>query len=881
MRTIKRTLALFLSLACLIAAAPMALAAEYSDVPSGHWAYEVIEKWADSGVLEGVGGGLFEPDRAMTLSEVGALLTKAGYESDADGSAPATREQAVMYIARALAIPAMDGATAFVDDDAIGAEYKPYVNALQRLGYVQGKGNNDFDPQGSYTRAEAIQVWDNVNRPGIVSVEAIGRMYNGGAQLTTIQVEYNVDVSAANFTAGDFELDVYTNANWTNGLNYGGGQPGDIVNVGVSGKHVIISLYTDYFYSSEVSLSNAMSVGVKQVNPVAAGSVTIPAGKTSITNYTASTSVNNRGDTVVNKTPLAGTYSIPNVDGFKYYTDKDSSRYGITADGPSFKAPVTFNEKNGAWAENVSVDYAVWLPENYSADGNWAMVIVDHPASSVHPYEMVRTSRGPSYFITDEAQNIVKGAHGLDGLIVAVPVVNARVNDNGGTPAEYSALVQLWDYLIDEYNVNQDYVYGVGQSVGGMILVETNTARDNYFAGILMYDNQWGSNYTEDQVYERGMAGSDSTNASAVRGYPSTDPQIFWDYTYNTDGSKNYDEVDSNNYYWMISDDNIMITNSWGGNWISRNTWTEVQLLYHDLVGYDMAFHKIEDYTADLDEQNAEVWGWINEGNEYNGQEMGLYWLTFEGGGNMITPLWSRRLNAPYEWLLTCSRQQEIARPKLDLNKPFEEAEEQIRDESRLVNNFRLKSSAADEEGYQYYFVTGKAGAGTKYYNTGLYNMGSDAVADYAPGWLPAAVTERPTEDSASEIVGVTAINNGGKLAVAVQFNAEMPDLTIYLKGENVIGYWNEIREDQQVIIAPFDFCAGDDPIDCEITNVYLNNSAVVKEGAGLKSGSGAYLILETDAEWADGTAYSVAQRTTVMASNAIVAPSPKIIPAN
>ena len=73
--------------------------------------------------------------------------------------------------------------------------------------------------------------------------------------------------------------------------------------------------------------------------------------------------------------------------------------------------------------------------------------------------------------------------------------------------------------------------------------------------------------------------------------------------------------MDPNNYYWMVSDDNILITNSWDGNWISRNTWTEQRLLYKDLTGYEIPIQHM-DFTADLDEQNAQVAAFLTSENQ-------------------------------------------------------------------------------------------------------------------------------------------------------------------------------------------------------------------------------------------------------------------------
>jgi Zn-dependent metalloprotease len=199
MKINKRILAPFLALAltALMGAflSPAFAAAKgYSDVPQGHWASGVIAKWSggERGVLQGNGDGTFAPSRGLTLGELATVLAKIfkytervsievtpAWADDAvekavaagvfdkaaaiDASVPVTREQAIRCIAVAYGVAPAGGNTAFADDSAIGAAYKPYVNAFRKKGFIVGKGSNDFDPQGLYTRAEAIQVIDNTS----------------------------------------------------------------------------------------------------------------------------------------------------------------------------------------------------------------------------------------------------------------------------------------------------------------------------------------------------------------------------------------------------------------------------------------------------------------------------------------------------------------------------------------------------------------------------------------------------------------------------------------------------------------------------------------------------------------------------------------------
>lgn len=108
----------------------------FSDVPTGAW-FDLAVRWARrAGVTSGVGGGLFDPDGALT------------------------REQLVTFLYRYAGQPAAAG-----EDFADQADISGWAQAAARwaagAGVVQGKGDGAFDPAGGATRAELAQVLMN------------------------------------------------------------------------------------------------------------------------------------------------------------------------------------------------------------------------------------------------------------------------------------------------------------------------------------------------------------------------------------------------------------------------------------------------------------------------------------------------------------------------------------------------------------------------------------------------------------------------------------------------------------------------------------------------------------------------------------------------
>ncbi|MCL2226125.1 MAG: S-layer homology domain-containing protein [Oscillospiraceae bacterium] len=203
----KRILSISLAMLIVFTLIPtVALAANpsFADVPDEHWAHDVISRWSGAGVLAGNDDGTFSPSRGLTLGELAAILSRTfGYtEREAATVSPAwaaeyvekaiaagvitqaatidagvtlTREQAVRLIVIAYAIEPVAGNTVFADDVLIGASYRPYVNAFQRLGLIAGY-NNQFDPQGSFTRAAAMMVLDNMTS-AIVDESVSGEVF--------------------------------------------------------------------------------------------------------------------------------------------------------------------------------------------------------------------------------------------------------------------------------------------------------------------------------------------------------------------------------------------------------------------------------------------------------------------------------------------------------------------------------------------------------------------------------------------------------------------------------------------------------------------------------------------------------------------------------
>lgn len=105
----------------------------FLDVPKSFWGYESIERAAQLGYVNGVGGGKFEPNRQLTRAEFVTMLHRMAGK------------------------PTASTAAAFTDVPQ-NAWYRDAVNWAAEKGYVNGTGENSFNPDGKITRQEVVTI---------------------------------------------------------------------------------------------------------------------------------------------------------------------------------------------------------------------------------------------------------------------------------------------------------------------------------------------------------------------------------------------------------------------------------------------------------------------------------------------------------------------------------------------------------------------------------------------------------------------------------------------------------------------------------------------------------------------------------------------------
>lgn len=593
---------------------------------------------------------------------------------------------------------------------------------------VNGSSTEPFVMDGTtYLPIRAISealgcdvVWDDATNSVIITTEgvvraddaiksvfAIGFADVDGAKVKAIAVEYVYELENGTFSLDDFEIQDY-------GTLFDpacelGGDPGVPLKAYVNnecaisstggtekGNYVIIEVNTDYQMNNFQNYKYRMAVGVKQVGTIKTDEVTIVPSADFSVNYDFSVVEKTKnGVTTYQNTYTArdGSFSLENLECFELHS---------VALGNAFHAVDCFEQATGEYM-TFDMGYSLFVPEDYDENGSYALYLHVPYAGGVgdDPMIALTTSLSAYNFTTDEVQGYAK-AQGLDGVIVVVPQIPSALRstrDNNSISAAVPATWQLMDYITDNYAIDMDRIYGSGHSMGGMQVAEMAVERDNYFAGLWLIGCQWGSNFHLEEPYEGKVYYNSPCDGTII-----TNP-------------------DFENFYYSLSDDNLLITNC-AGDPFSTTVWNEVKYLYQDIAGVEFPYTKFNPLTETVEAQNASLKALLAENSDN-----GFYWMAFEDGSHTATWIYAHKIFAGYEWLLSQTKTSEDTRGKLEeLNNPWAAETDEAKIAAKQTEDRYINDGV--------YFAVPAEGAGTNGYNGGWFNPQGDVVK--APGWTPA-----------------------------------------------------------------------------------------------------------------------------------------------
>ena len=520
----------------------------------------------------------------------------------------------------------------------------------------------------------------------IVSVKSYGFVDLEGAKVSAVIVEYNAEISSSGVDIETYAISDYTTLLVEQSgfdaaieIDYDGiqGNEGQIERVYVNdkpepsetgaptGHYVIIEVNTEYMLASQnLVYTSSMIAGATQVKPVqTADGQVIEAGTREIRNYTETEKIANagggdrqkggqsRGNGSMkgggNGGAQAGSRISRSADRDKIILPEFDENSGWTLNyigGGAFKAVNCYSEYTGR-CEDFELPYSIYIPPQEILDanrGSISLVIhMEHAGSNDSDPMAAITSSRAAVKLSGSA---VQSKH---PAIVVVPQVeeSRRSTDDLVASSEVNTAVwELLDWLLAEYAdyIDTDRIYGTGQSMGGMTILNMAAQRDNFFAGIAAVGAQWSNNYNKDYQHDGAPART-----------PENDPITF-----------SGDRVDSENFenwYYMISDDNILVQTCLGDE-MATGEWRYARE-YLETAGGSVAYAEWDPWLG-IAEQNMLGKTLVNRDTSAPGT--GVAWVAFTQGSHMSTWKYGYRLDYAFEWLFNQTRSAEDQRGKLE-----------------------------------------------------------------------------------------------------------------------------------------------------------------------------------------------------------------------
>jgi uncharacterized repeat protein (TIGR02543 family) len=118
---------------------PAAGGNSFTDVANGLWYSDAVAWAAANEIVNGVGAGLFAPDADIMRQDMAVIL-----------------QRYMSFIELDYAVN--DEYRVFADEDEIAGYAKNAVQILNKLGIINGKGNDVIDPRGTAIRAEVAAI---------------------------------------------------------------------------------------------------------------------------------------------------------------------------------------------------------------------------------------------------------------------------------------------------------------------------------------------------------------------------------------------------------------------------------------------------------------------------------------------------------------------------------------------------------------------------------------------------------------------------------------------------------------------------------------------------------------------------------------------------
>lgn len=490
----------------------------------------------------------------------------------------------------------------------------------------------------------------------IVGVKTYGFIDLEGAKISAIIVEYSQEIKCESVDASKFEITDYViqqerlngyDAAVETDLDAVKGNEGRIERVYVNtrpepspvggtkqGRYVIIEVNTAYVLAAQnLIYQMSMIAEVMQIGAIEGVKGMIPPSSVKIGNYTMEERRDRRGTRQV---------AVASRDSIILPEFGEGSGWTINRIGDgAFHARHCYSEYTGKY-EDFELPYAIFVPKREILEANKGNV-----ALTLHMEHAGANSPDPMAAITSSRAAVLHAGNTVQSIrptIVVVPQIEESrrtTNDFVASSEANAAIWQLVDHILEQYKgyINENRIYGTGQSMGGMCILNMAAQRDNFFAGILAVGAQWSNNY--DKTFQNG---GDRT--------PDNDPSSF--------NGFGLDRENYRNWYYMFSDDNILVETCIDDP-MAMGEWRAFAD-YYKAAGVKIPYAEWDPFapTAEQEDRMARL---LDHDTTMSGN--GISWVAFTRGSHMSTWKYGYRLEMPFRWLYSQTRESEIQRGKI------------------------------------------------------------------------------------------------------------------------------------------------------------------------------------------------------------------------
>ena len=148
----------------------------------------------------------------------------------------------------------------------------------------------------------------------------------------------------------------------------------------------------------------------------------------------------------------------------------------------------TFNDTVN---KDYVLNYNLFIPENYTNEKKYPLVIFMHDASLVGSNDtnntIIKSVGGPIWAADREQKK-------HQSFVLSPQYSEVIIDDNNGkySKSEYiNVTVRLIQYLIEKYPINTDRIYSTGQSMGAMTTLYLLANYQDLLAAGIVVDGQW------------------------------------------------------------------------------------------------------------------------------------------------------------------------------------------------------------------------------------------------------------------------------------------------------------------------------------------------------------------------------------------------------